>query len=176
MDPHASDIPSQWVVRWAPLIERGPVLDVACGAGRHAIFFAERGLEVVAVDRNDQVLPGAIHFVKADLEDGSPWPLANQHFAAIVVTNYLHRPLLPTLMGSLDAGGVLIYETFMVGNERYGKPSNPAFLLEPGELLEAFGALTVVAFEQGAVARPKKAVIQRICVLRGEAGSVKIPA
>jgi SAM-dependent methyltransferase len=163
-------------LRWAPLVERGPVLDLACGAGRHAILFAERGFEVVAVDRNSQVLPGAIRFVKADLEDGSPWPFPGQRFAAIVVANYLHRPLFPVLLKSLDEGGVLIYETFMAGNERYGKPSNPDFLLRPGELLQAFGALTVAAFEQGTVERPKRAVIQRICVTRGQAGSVRIPA
>jgi SAM-dependent methyltransferase len=174
MDPHATDVPSQWVTRWAPLVERGPVLDVACGAGRHAILFAERGFQVVAVDKDDQRLPGAIKFVKADLEDGSPWPFSGQRFAGIVVTNYLYRPLLKTLMESLDEGGVLIYETFMLGNERYGKPSNPAFLLRPGELLAAFGALTVAAFEQGRVERPKKALVQRICVIRGEAGSVRI--
>jgi SAM-dependent methyltransferase len=176
MDPHAIEIPSEWVRRWAPLVERGPVLDVACGAGRHAMLFAERGFEVVAVDRDDQVLPGAIKFVKADLEDGSPWPFAGQRFAGIVVTNYLYRPLLKTLMESLEEGGVLIYETFMLGNERYGKPSNPAFLLRPGELLAAFGALTVAAFEQGRVERSKKALVQRICVIRGEAGSVRIDA
>jgi SAM-dependent methyltransferase len=170
------DVASEWVARWAHLIERGPVLDLACGAGRHGMLFAERGFEVVAVDKSDQVLPGAIRFVKADLEDGSPWPFAGQRFAGIVVTNYLYRPLLRTLMESLAEGGVLIYETFMAGNERYGKPSNPDFLLRPGELLQAFGALTVVAFEQGTVERPKKAVIQRICVIRGQAGSVRIRA
>jgi SAM-dependent methyltransferase len=170
------EVASEWVVRWAPLVERGPVLDLACGAGRHAMLFAERGFEVVAVDKSDQVLPGAIRFVKADLEDGSPWPFAGQRFAGIVVTNYLYRPLLRTLMESLAEGGVLIYETFMAGNERYGKPSNPDFLLRPGELLQAFGALTVAAFEQGTVERPKKAVIQRICVIRGQAGSVRIRA
>jgi len=164
------------MLRWAPLIERGPVLDVASGAGRHAILFAERGFEVVAVDKTDQSLPGSIRFVKADLEDGSPWPFGGQRFAGIVVANYLHRPLLPILMQSLDAGGVLVYETFMAGNERYGRPSNPDFLLRPGELLQAFGGLTVVAFEQGTLERPKKAVIQRICVVRGEAGGVKIAA
>ena len=160
--------------RWAHLIERGPVLDVACGAGRHARLFAERGFEVVAVDKTDQVLPGAIQFVKADLEDGSPWPFAGKRFAGIVVTNYLYRPLFQVLKESLEQGGVLIYETFMAGNERYGKPSNPAFLLRPGELLAAFGALTVAAFEQGTVVGAKKAVVQRICVIRGEAGSVRI--
>lgn len=175
MDPHATDLPSPWVVRWAPLIVRGPVLDVASGAGRHAVFFAERGLEVVAVDREARQIPH-VRFVKANLEDGSPWPFANQRFAGIVVTNYLYRPLFGTLLESLDEGGVLIYETFMVGNERYGKPSNPDFLLRAGELLQAFGALAVVAFEQGTLERPRKAVIQRICVIRGEAGSVRIAA
>ena len=173
---HLIETPTAWVQRWAHLVERGPVLDVACGAGRHATYFAERGCEVFAVDRDDQLLPGAIHFVRANLEDASPWPWPGKRFAAIVVTNYLHRPLFPLLARSLDEGGVLIYETFMVGNERYGKPSNPHFLLRPGELLEAFGALTVVGFEQGVLERTKKAVVQRICVIRGPAGSVKIEA
>ena len=168
------ETPSQWVLRWAPLVERGPVLDVACGAGRHARVFAERGFEVFAVDRDDQVLPASIHFVKANLEDGSPWPFPGKRFAAIVVTNYLHRPLFPRLAESLDEGGVLIYETFMLGTERYGKPSNPDFLLRPGELLEAFSTLNVVAFEQGTLEGPKKAVVQRICVVREPAGSVRI--
>lgn len=170
---HASpDTPSPWVVRWAPLVERGPVLDVASGGGRHARFFAQRNLEVVAVDREQQLIEG-VGFVQADLEDGSPWPFAGQRFGAIVVTNYLHRPLLPTLAASLVEGGVLIYETFMLGNERFGRPSNPNFLLRPGELLEAFGALTVLAFEQGA---SERAVMQRICAIRGDASSVRIPA
>jgi len=173
---HSTETPSEWVLRWAQLVERGPVLDVACGAGRHATLFAERGFEVYALDRDDQVLPGSIHFVRADLEDGSPWPLHGRRFAAIVVTNYLHRPLFPRLVESLEPGAVLIYETFMLGNERYGKPSNPSFLLRPGELLEAFATLGVVAFEQGTVERPKKAVVQRICVIREPAGSVRIPA
>jgi SAM-dependent methyltransferase len=173
---HLIETPSAWVQRWAQLVERGPVLDVACGAGRHATYFAERGFEVFAVDREAPLLPGAIHFVRANLEDGSPWPWPGKRFAAIVVTNYLHRPLFPLLARSLDEGGVLIYETFMVGNERYGKPSNPHFLLRPGELLEAFGALTVVGFEQGVLERTKRAVVQRICVIQGPAGSVKIEA
>jgi SAM-dependent methyltransferase len=173
---HSTETPSEWVLRWAQLVERGPVLDVACGAGRHATLFAERGFEVYALDRDDQVLPGSIHFVRADLEDGSPWPLHGKRFAAIVVTNYLHRPLFPRLVESLEPGAVLIYETFMLGNERYGRPSNPNFLLRPGELLEAFATLGVVAFEQGTVERPKKAVVQRICVIREPAGSVRILA
>ena len=165
--------PSEWVERWAPLVERGPVLDVASGSGRHARFFAKRGLEVVAVDREPQEIPG-VTFVKADLEDGSPWPLAGRRFGAVVVTNYLHRPLMKTLLGSLDENGILIYETFMAGNEKLGKPSNPAFLLRPGELLEAFAGLTVVAFEQGVVERPKPAAIQRLCARRGNIDGVRI--
>ncbi len=171
-----TEAPSDWVVRWAGLIERGPVLDVASGSGRHARLFAQRGLEVVAVDREQQAFGGKVKFVKADLEDGSPWPFAGQRFAGVVVANYLHRPLMKVLEESLDEGGVLIYETFMAGNERYGRPSNPDFLLRPGELLEAFAALTVAAFEQGTVERPKKAVVQRICALRDEAGRVRIRA
>ena len=171
---HASlDAPSAWVARWAPLVTRGPVLDVASGAGRHARLFAARGLEVVAVDREPQAIPG-VTFVQADLEDGSPWPFGERRFAAIVVTRYLHRPLLPLFPDRLEEGGVLLYETFMLGNERYGRPSNPDFLLRPGELLEAFSSLTPVAFEQGLVERPASAVVQRICAVRGPAGSVRI--
>jgi len=169
---HDSPDPSPWVARWAPLIARGPVLDVASGSGRHSKLLVERGLEVMAVDRDAQSIPGA-RFVRADLEDGSPWPFAGQRFGGIVVTNYLHRPLLPVLAQSLAEQGVLIYETFMVGNEKFGKPSNPSFLLRPGELLQAFAQLAVVAFEQG---QSEKAVVQRICVIRGEAGSVRIRA
>ena len=169
---HESLEPSPLVARWAPLVTRGPVLDVASGAGRHARVFIQRNLPVIAVDRDVQSIPG-VRFVKADLEDGSPWPFAGQRFGAIVVTNYLHRPLLPVLAQSLAEQGVLIYETFMVGNEKFGKPSNPNFLLRPGELLQAFADLAVVAFEQG---QTERAVVQRICVIRGEAGSVRIPA
>ncbi len=173
---HASpEAPSEWVLRWMPLVARGPVLDVACGGGRHARLFMQRRLVVIAVDREAQALPEGITFVKADLEDGSPWPFEGRRFGGIVVTNYLHRPLFPLLAEALAPEGVLIYETFMAGNESYGKPSNPAFLLRPGELLEAFASLTLVAFEQGTVERPRPAAVQRICVIRGNAGSVKIP-
>jgi SAM-dependent methyltransferase len=166
--------PSEWVLRWAPLVARGPVLDVASGSGRHARVFAARGLEVVAVDRDPQPAPG-VRLVKADLEDGSPWPFAGQRFAAIVVTNYLHRPLLQEIETSLDSQGLLIYETFMAGNEKLGKPSNPAFLLRPAELLQAFAGLTVLGFEQGIVERPKPAAVQRLCARRGDIDGVKIP-
>ena len=157
--------PSDWVVRWAPLVARGPVLDVASGPGRHARFFAARGLETVAVDRERHEIPG-VKFVQADLEDETPWPFAGQRFGAIVVTNYLHRPLFKSIEDSLDQGGVLIYETFMIGNERFGRPSNPDFLLREGELVEAFSSLDVLAFEQGEVARPKPAVTQRMCAIK----------
>jgi SAM-dependent methyltransferase len=177
MAEHTSlEEPSEWVLRCADYIARGPILDVACGGGRHSRFFLRKDLTVVAVDRDDPGLPPGISFVKADLEGGNPWPFAGQRFGGIVVTNYLHRPLFPRLADSLDEGGVLIYETFMAGNERYGRPSNPDFLLRPGELLEAFGNLTVIAFEQGVLERPRAAAVQRICVIRGAAGSVKIPA
>jgi SAM-dependent methyltransferase len=149
------------------------VLDVASGSGRHARFFAGRGLEVIAVDREPPQIPG-VRPVKADLEDGSPWPFAGQRFGAIVVTNYLYREIFGAITESLAPDGILIYETFMVGNERFGKPSNPAFLLRPGELLQAFAALTVVAFEQGIVERPKPAAIQRLCARRGDSGG-RIP-
>jgi len=169
MSEHGAEAPSAWVVRWAPLIARGTVLDLACGLGRHARYFLQRGLNVVAVDRDAQEIPGA-RFIRTDLEDGSPWPLAGERFEGIVVTNYLYRPLFATLRDSLAEGGVLIYETFMVGNERYGRPSNPAFLLRPGELLDAFRGLRVAGFEEGPVGEPKPAVIQRLCAMRAGKG------
>jgi SAM-dependent methyltransferase len=141
------------------------VLDLACGGGRHARLFVSLGHEVVAVDREPQSIPGA-RFLRADLEDGSPWPLPGERFQGIVVANYLHRPLFGLLERSLVPGGILIYETFMLGNERYGKPSNPAFLLQPGELWQAFGGLHVIAFEQGRVREPKPAMIQRLCAVQ----------
>jgi len=167
------EMASPWVRRWGELVDRGPVLDVAAGGGRHSILFAERGLEVIAVDREPLQIPG-VRFVRADLEDGSPSPFTAERFAAIVVTNYLHRPLFAALVSSLAEGGVLIYETFMAGNERHGRPSNPAFLLRPGELLEAFRALTLIAFEQGYVERPKPAMVQRLCARLGDTGGIRI--
>jgi len=162
---HEIAAPSDWVARWAPRIARGRVLDLACGSGRHVRFLLAQGHEVVAVDREQQSLPGA-RFLRADLEDGSPWPLPGELFQGIVVANYLHRPLFARLAESLAPGGVLIYDTFMAGNERYGKPSNPAFLLRPGELWRAFPGLHCIAFEQGRVLLPKPAMIQRLCALR----------
>ncbi len=166
---HGSLAPSAWVARWAPLVAHGTVLDVACGSGRHARLFIERGLRVVAVDREPQQIPGA-RVIRADLEDGSPWPLPGEQFEAVVVTNYLNRAIFPVIQDSLRPGGVLIYETFMLGNECFGKPSNPAFLLRPGELLECFGGLSVQGFEEGEIADPKPAMIQRLCAVRAGKG------
>jgi len=175
------EAPSAWVVRFAPLVRPGgSVLDLASGGGRHARFFAARGHPVEAVDRDARTsaalagLAGATTTC-ADLEAG-PWPFPGRRFDAVVVTNYLHRPLFPDIVAALADGGVLLYETFMRGNERFGKPSNPAFLLAPGELLAAFGALSLVAFEQGRVDSPATAVIQRLCAVRaGSAEAVSLP-
>ena len=169
MTGHGIIAPSPWIVRWAPLVTRGTVLDVACGSGRHAKFFLDRNLKVTAVDREAQIILGA-RFIRADLEDGSPWPFPGERFEAVVVTNYLHRPLMRRLADCLVEDGVLIYETFMLGNERFGKPSNPEFLLRPGELLECFRGLTVKGFEEGEVADPKPAMIQRLCAVRAGKG------
>jgi SAM-dependent methyltransferase len=163
--------PSPWITRWSAEVTTGPVLDLACGSGRHTRWFASRGLPVVAVDRQrlDLGAPGdlpGVEFIQADLEDGSPWPLGERRFAAIVVTNYLHRPLFPRIAAALAEGGLLIYETFMVGNERFGRPTNPEFLLRPGELREAFPGLTVVAFEEGETGSPKPEMIQRVVMRR----------
>ena len=142
------------------------MLDLACGAGRHARLLARQGFEVDAVDREPQLFAGpppGVKLLAADLE-GGPWPYEGRRFDAIVVTNYLHRPLLPTLVASLEPGGLLVYETFARGNERFGKPSNPAFLLAPGELLEAVrGRLRVIAFEDLVVDVPRPAAVQRLC-------------
>jgi len=170
MDPHLDLAASAWVQRWvAWLRPGGAVLDVACGAGRHARLLAQLGFEVDAVDRDSSLFAGApqnVRLRQADIESG-PWPYAGQRFDGIVVTNYLHRPLLPTLVDSLEPGGVLIYETFARGNERFGKPSNPAFLLAPGELLEAVrGKLRVVAYEDLVVEEPRPAAVQRLCARR----------
>ena len=168
--------PSAWVLRFAERVPAaGEILDLACGSGRHTRLFLARGHGVVALDRDASRLADLagtprLEVVEADLEDGRPFPLAGRRFAGIVVTNYLYRPLFPALIAALGPGGVLIYETFARGNERFGKPSNPAFLLEPGELLEAVrGRLRVIAYEDLIVSQPRPAAVQRICALR-EAG------
>jgi len=149
---HAGEEASAWVRRWSHLVVPGArVLDVACGSGRHVRWFAQQGCRVTGVDRDAvavQPLAGIAEVVVADIESG-PWPFAGRQFDAVVVTNYLWRNLLPTLVESVADGGVLLYETFAAGNETVGKPSNPAFLLRPAELLYAVQGLRVVAFEDG---------------------------
>jgi SAM-dependent methyltransferase len=162
--------PSSWVARHANLIPKpGPVLDLAAGGGRHTRYFKDLGYAVVAVDRDVSSLDAAqIEVIAADLEGGAPWPLGGRRFAGIVVTNYLHRPLFPKIAAALQPGGVLIYETFGIGNEKFGRPSNPDFLLRPAELL-AFAeaeSLVVRAYACGAVSEPKPAVLQRIVAAR----------
>ncbi|WP_434662240.1 class I SAM-dependent methyltransferase [Paraburkholderia sp. A3BS-1L] len=165
--------PSGWVRQWAHLIAPGgSVLDVASGGGRHARWLAVRGHSVVALDRDAAALAtmrgvAGIATLECDLE-GAPWPLpAGARFAAIVVTNYLHRPLMPCLIDALAPGGVLIYETFAQGNETVGKPSNPAFLLAPGELLAVCSrTLRVIAYQDGFLPQPREAFVQRICAVR----------
>ncbi|HQR50145.1 MAG TPA: class I SAM-dependent methyltransferase [Methylophilaceae bacterium] len=170
---HSSDAcPSSWVTRFAPLIRQGgSVLDLACGGGRNARWLAQQGWRVEAVDRDPAAIAGLrgvknISALQADLEV-APWPYPGRKFDGVVVCRYLYRPLLPVLAASLAEGGVLIYETFMLGQERYGRPSNPDFLLRPDELLEACsGALQVIAFEQGIFNETNPAMLQRICARR----------
>jgi SAM-dependent methyltransferase len=157
---------SSWIATWAGLVPSGAaVLDVAAGNGRHTRFFADRGHPVTAVDRDVSGLAATdiVEVIAADLEDGSPWPLPGRTFGAVVVTNYLHRPLFPHLFAALQPGGVLLYETFMIGNERFGKPSRPEFLLNDGELLELVrGRFSVIAYEARMISEPKMAMVQRI--------------
>ncbi|OGA98812.1 MAG: SAM-dependent methyltransferase [Burkholderiales bacterium RIFCSPHIGHO2_12_FULL_61_11] len=177
--------PSAWVQRWSHLVaDQGVVLDVACGHGRHARWFYERNHPVVLVDRSQEAIESiaipaqACEAVVADIE-ARPWPFAGRQFEAVVVINYLWRPLIPTLLGSLAPGGVLIYETFTHGNETVGKPSRPEFLLRTGELLEVCRSLRVVAFEDGFQEdsqglRPR--FIQRIAAVREAQNRAGLPA
>jgi SAM-dependent methyltransferase len=170
--------PSDWVVRFSSLVPSGgPVLDLACGAGRHSRFFLRRGDRVTAVD---QTLEGIqdirghpnLESFEIDLEDGRTFPFQGRSFGALIVTNYLYRPILRDLVSVVSEGGILIYETFARGNERFPGPSNPDFLLKPGELLEAVrGELRVVAFEDRVVCDPSPAAIQRIAAVRESVSS-----
>jgi SAM-dependent methyltransferase len=161
--------PSAWVTRFAHLIRPGgTVLDLACGSGRHVRWLAAQGWRMTGVDRDAAVLQplaALAETVVADLE-GAPWPLEGRRFDGVVVTNYLWRALLPRIGGALADGGVLIYETFARGHETLGKPSNPDFLLQPGELLQAFAGLRIVAFEDGFEPEPAR-FVQRIVAVAG---------
>ncbi len=179
----AQDPPSAWVARFAALIPAGRVLDLACGGGRHARLMAALGHAVLAVDRDTAALAAAsgpgIDTLAFDLEHPAAashpdWPLLPRVFAGIVVSNYLHRALKLLLLDSLAPGGILIYETFASGNGQFGKPSNPDFLLKPGELLEwanSRPASRVIAYEDGYQHRPRPAMVQRICLRMADSAS-----
>lgn len=167
--PHGSTEPSAWVIRFRHLVPAGgAVLDLAAGAGRHTRLMLAAGHKVTAVDRDISHLgplaaESGVDVIQADLEiPGGAWPLGDRRFAGIVVTNYLHRPLFGHLRAALAPGGALIYETFGVGNERFGKPDNPDFLLKPGELLELARGLHIVAYENLEIETPRRAIVQRI--------------
>jgi len=165
---HGTEAPSDWVRRWSTLAPPGSsALDVACGAGRHLRWMHQHGHPTVGVDRSADAVAacaawGEIHC--ADIEDG-PWPFAGRQFGAVIVTNYLWRPLLPLLVDSVAPGGVLIYETFASGNETVGRPARADFLLQPGELLAASATLRTVAYEDGFVDAPAR-FVQRIAAVR----------
>jgi SAM-dependent methyltransferase len=163
------------VKRWAHLIApQGSVLDVACGSGRHVRWLAAEGFAVTGVDRDAAALaslPDVARQIAADIESG-PWPLAGERFDAVVVTNYLWRALWPALRASLADGGVLIVETFAQGNEAFGKPANPNFLLRPGELLEVCQGLQVVAYEDGVLDPPLRRV-QRVVAVHAQAAGAR---
>jgi SAM-dependent methyltransferase len=163
-------VESPWIERFAGLVPAGgDVVDVAAGAGRHARYFLARGHDVTAVDRDTSALEPhpRLEIVEVDLETPAGWPLADRRFGAVVVTNYLHRPLLPALVAAVAPGGAMLYETFAAGNERFGRPSNPDFLLLAGELLDAVrGQLRVVAYEDVIVDSPRPAAVQRIAAVR----------
>jgi SAM-dependent methyltransferase len=176
LNTHAGLEPSPWLRRWAPLIPRGgTVLDVACGSGRHLRWLQAQGFAVTGVDRDAaavEPLRALGRVIVADIENAA-WPLVDETFDAVIVTNYLWRPLLSTIVASVATGGLLIYETFAAGNEAFGKPSNPNFLLHPGELLWACATLQVVAYEDGLLADPPRRV-QRIAARRQAADAAPL--
>ena len=174
---HRSRDPSPWITRHAGLIAPGGhVVDLACGGGRHTRHLRERGLRVTAIDIDTSGLADLaddplVEVVTCDLERPGTEPLAGRRFDAVVVTDYLFRPLLVPLVACLEPGGIFLYETFARGNERLGRPRNPDFLLERGELLAlAEGRLTVIACEQRAVPPPAPKIVQRLCARKPARG------
>jgi len=176
---HGLEPPSSWVKRWAHLLpiskkldandsaDIADVLDLACGHGRHMQYLFGLGHKVLGVDRNAEALKTASQWgdtLLADIENAA-WPLEGRTFKAVVVTNYLWRELFPKILNSLAEGGVLIYETFSQGNEAFGKPSRPEFLLQSGELLLRCKGLRIVAFEEGWMPSPDR-LIQRVVAIR----------
>jgi SAM-dependent methyltransferase len=173
------DTPSPWIVRWAGAIApQGSVLDLACGSGRHVRYLTARGLRVTAVDRDGDALAHsqglAAEVIVADVE-GGPWPLPGRRFDAVVVTNYLWRALLPAIVGSVAEGGLLLYETFALGQQNFGRPTNPEFLLQPGELLRATQGLHVIAYEDGMAQAPQRRV-QRLAAWRAHPADAMPPS
>ncbi len=165
---HGTEAPSAWVQRWAHLVQpNSQVLDVACGRGRHMRFLASLGHHLTGIDRDPEAIAAVSALgeaVQADIENG-PWPLPERTFDAVIVTNYLWRPLMPHILASLAPEGVLIYETFAAGNESVGKPSRPDFLLKPGELLSLCQGLHIVAYEDGFLDSPER-FVQRIVAVK----------
>ncbi len=165
---HGTEAPSAWVQRWAHLVQpNSQVLDVACGRGRHMRFLASLGHHLTGIDRDPEAIAAVAALgeaVQADIENG-PWPLPERTFDAVIVTNYLWRPLMPHILASLAPEGVLIYETFAAGNESVGKPSRPDFLLTPGELLSLCQGLHIVAYEDGFLDSPER-FVQRIVAVK----------
>jgi 2-polyprenyl-3-methyl-5-hydroxy-6-metoxy-1,4-benzoquinol methylase len=168
---------SDWVQAHASKIKAGGrVLDYACGSGRHTVWLAKQGFQVMAIDRDlaslQQIKSNhpdlAIQTEAIDLET-DVWPLEHSshlgQFDAVIVTNYLHRPSLQKLTNLLNSEGVLIYETFAIGNEAFGKPSNPDFLLTPNELLGFASNMRILAYEDLTVTKPKPACVQRVCAV-----------
>jgi SAM-dependent methyltransferase len=166
---HGFEPPSGWVRRWTHLVPPGaPVLDVACGGGRHLRWFRERGHPITGIDRAPEAIAAAQALgaaVAADLEGGGAWPLPGRQFGAVVVTNYLWRPIFPALQDSVAPGGVLLYETFALGNETVGRPARPEFLLAPAELLKLVDRLRIVAYEDGFLEQPPR-YVQRVAAVR----------
>jgi SAM-dependent methyltransferase len=171
--------PSPWITRFGPGVAEGAtVLDVACGSGRHTRWFADHGYRVIALDRDlsgvaDLHNDPRVDLVECDLEVGAPVPVDTGRCAAVVVTNYLWRPILDELVARVASGGWLLYETFAVGNEQFGRPTNPEYLLRPGELLDLAHrhAFRVVAYEDVAVAEPRPAAVQRVAALNVDRAS-----
>ena len=168
MSHGAAGSASPWLLRWAHLIAAGgSVLDVAAGSGRHTRWLAGRGFALTAIDRDAaamQSLADCARTIVADIENG-PWPLDGQTFDAVLVTNYLWRPLFASLVAAVAPGGVLVYETFAAGNESVGRPARPDFLLAAGELLVAVPGLRIVAYEDGFLDDPQR-FVQRLAAVR----------
>lgn len=176
MDSTAKPRPSKWVKKYSSLFPHpGPILDVASGGGRHTRYLLRKGYSVIAIDKN--VLPlqnlktPLLSPVRVDLEAQAPWPFKPDSFGGVVVTNYLHRPIFQNIIDSLAKDGLLIYETFARGNEKFGKPSNPNYLLKPGELIRlTLNELHILSYEDITTDQPKPARLQRICARKNTVG------